>query len=296
MKNTRSNVLLLIAAILWGFAFVAQRAGMAHVGPFTFNGVRFALGSISLVPLILINRKRQTTDESSPTHIKTVILGGCLAGSVLFVGASLQQIGIIYTTAGKAGFITGLYVIIVPILGLFWRQKSDISAWFGAVLATIGLYFLCVTRGFSISHGDLLVLLSAFFWAGHLHIISWLSGRINPIKLAFIQFLICSVLSLVAAVFLETISLQKLLDAAIPILYGGLVSVGIAFTIQVVAQRNAHPTHAAIILSLETVFAVIGGWVVLGERLSRRSLVGCALMLAGILTSQLDIKAKLPNR
>lgn len=285
-----------MAAILWGFAFVAQRAGMAHVGAFTFNGVRFALGSIPLIPLILINRKRQTTDESSPTNTRTVILGGCLAGSVLFVGASLQQIGIIYTTAGKAGFITGLYVIIVPILGLFWRQRSDISAWSGAALATIGLYFLCVTRDFNISHGDLLVIFSAFFWAGHVHIIGWLSGRINPIKLAFIQFLTCSVLSLVAAVLLETISLQKLLDAGIPILYGGLVSVGIAYTLQVVAQRNAHPTHAAIILSLETVFAVMGGWIVLGERLSRRSLAGCTLMLAGMLTSQLDIKTKFLNR
>ncbi len=267
-----------------------------HLGPFIFNGVRFALGGMSLIPLILVNRKRQITDESPTISTRMTILGGGLAGSVLFIGSSLQQIGIIYTTAGKAGFITGLYVIIVPILGLLWRQRADISTWGGAILATIGLYFLSVTRDFSMSRGDLLVLVSAFFWAGHVHIIGWLSGRIDPIKLAFLQFLTCSVLSLAVAVFMETISIQKLFDAAIPILYGGLVSVGIAYTLQVVAQRRAHPTHAAIILSLETVFAVIGGWIILGERLTSRGLLGCALMLGGMLLSQIDIRSKFLNK
>ena len=265
---------------------------MEHVGPFIFNGVRFALGGISLIPLILVNRKRQPTDKPPPVSTKTVILGGGLAGSVLFIGSSLQQIGIIYTTAGKAGFITGLYVIIVPILGLFWRQRADIATWAGAILATIGLYFLSVTRDFSISRGDLLVLVSAFFWAGHVHIIGWLSAKIDPIKLACCQFLTCSVLSLMAAALVETIAVRKLFDAIIPILYGGLVSVGIAYTLQVVAQRRANPSHAAIILSLETVFAVIGGWIILGETLALRGLVGCAFMLAGMLLSQINIKAK----
>ncbi|MFC1713965.1 DMT family transporter [Candidatus Poribacteria bacterium] len=293
VRNTRSNILLLITAILWGFAFVAQRAAMEqHLGPFIFNGVRFALGSMSLIPLMLVNRKRQLKDESPTISTGKAILGGALAGSVLFIGSSLQQIGVIYTTAGKAGFITGLYVIIVPILGLLWRQRADISTWGGAILATIGLYFLSVTRDFSMSRGDLLVLVSAFFWAGHVHIIGWLSGRIDPIKLAFLQFTTCSVLSLISAVLVETISVQKLFDAAIPILYGGLVSVGIAYTLQVVAQQHAHPTHAAIILSLETVFAVIGGWIILGERLPSRGLFGCALMLGGMLLSQIDIRSK----
>ncbi len=267
-----------------------------HLGPFIFNGVRFALGGISLIPLMLVNRKRQIIDESPPINTRTVILGGGLAGSVLFIGSSLQQVGVIYTTAGKAGFITGLYVIIVPVLGLFWRQRTDKSTWGGAILATIGLYFLSVTRDFSISRGDLLVLVSAFFWAGHVHIIGWFSGRIDPIKLAFLQFITCSVLSLVVAVFMETISVQKLFDAAIPILYGGLVSVGIAYTLQVVAQRHAHPTHAAIILSLETVFAVIGGRIILGERLSSRGLAGCVLMFSGMLLSQVKIKFRFLDR
>lgn len=289
-KNTKSDILLLIAAILWGFAFVAQRVGMEYVGPFIFNGVRFALGGISLIPLILISRKRRLA-EGTPAKIKTVILGGGMAGLVLFIASSLQQIGIIYTTAGKAGFITGLYVIIVPILGLFWRQSSSINKWIGAILAAIGLYFLSVREGFTISSGDLLVLISAFLWAGHVHIIGWFSGRIYPIKLACFQFLVCSVLSLIVAVFREVISLEKLLQATVPILYGGLVSVGIAYTLQVVAQKNAHPTHAAIILSLETVFAVLGGWLILGETLALRGLIGCALMLSGMLLSQINFSA-----
>ncbi len=282
--------MLFIASVLWGFAFVAQRVGMEHVGPFIFNGVRFALGGTSLIPFLLVNRRRRIADKQSTASAKTVILGGSLAGVVLFIGASLQQVGVVYTTAGKAGFITGLYVILVPIMGLLWRQRSHSGAWAGAILATIGMYLLSVTAGFTISSGDLLVLISAFFWAGHVHIIGWLSRRIYPIKLALFQFFTCSVLSLITAVSIETITVDSLLQVVIPILYGGLVSVGIAYTLQVVAQRHAHPTHAAIILSMETVFAVIGGWLILGETLSKRSMAGCALMLAGMLLSQINIK------
>jgi drug/metabolite transporter (DMT)-like permease len=289
-RTLKSNILLLLAAMLWGFAFVAQRAGMEHVGPFIFNGVRFALGGISLLPLILVNRKRRSGNDLPSANRRIFALGGGLAGLALFIAASLQQIGIIYTTAGKAGFITGLYVIIVPILGLLGRQRTDIGTWIGAVIAATGLYFLSVTENFTISPGDLLVLISAFFWAVHVHIIGWLSARTDPIKLAFFQFLACSALSLAAAVSIETISIQALSRAIIPILYGGLVSVGIAFTLQVVGQRHAHPAHAAIILSLETVFAVIGGWLILSENLSPRSGLGCALMLAGMFLSQLRIK------
>ena len=263
---------------------------MEHVGPFIFNGVRFALGGTFLIPFLLVNRKRRSADKQPTASVKTVILGGSLAGVFLFAGVSFQQVGIIYTTAGKAGFITGLYVIIVPIIGLLWRQRSHIGAWGGAILATIGMYLLSVTEGFTISPGDLLVLIGAFFWAGHVHIIGWLSGRIAPIKLAIFQFFTCSVLSLITAVSIETITADSLLQAVIPILYGGLVSVGIAYTLQVVAQRHAHPTHAAIILSMEAVFAVIGGWLILGEILSSRSITGCALMLTGMLLSQINIK------
>jgi len=290
-KETRAlkaNILLLTTAILWGFAFVAQRAGMKYVEPFVFNGVRFGLGSLSLIPLIL-SQRRQHRNGSTPGSGKIFIPGGLLAGSVLFIGASLQQIGIVYTTAGKAGFITGLYVIIVPILGLLMRQRPGTGTWIGATLATVGLYLLSVTGKFTISRGDLLVLVSALFWAIHVQIIGWFSTKTNTIRLAFFQFAACSILSLITAAFTEVITVQRLLKAAVPISYGGFVSVGVAYTLQVVAQRYTHPSHAAIVFSLETVFAAVGGWLILGEKLPLRGFIGCALMFAGMILSQLNI-------
>lgn len=285
----KSDLLLLTTAIIWGFAFVAQRVGMDHVGPFTFNGIRFAIGSLSLLPLVLMSREQPAATKNilPPPGVKTILLGGGALGLALFAGASLQQIGLVYTTAGKAGFITGLYVIIVPLLGLFWRQQPRIGTWIGAVLATIGLYFLSVTEEFTIELGDLLVLIGAFFWAAHVLIIGWLSPRIHPIKLAFSQYVACAILSLITAVNIEVITVSSIIAATIPILYGGLLSVGIAYTLQVVAQRDAYPAHAAILLSLEAVFAAIGGWLILEEIISVRGLVGCGLMLAGMLLSQL---------
>ncbi len=287
--TVKSNALLFLVALIWGFAFVAQRIGMDYVGPFTFNAVRFALGGLSLVPLLFITRGKPSKSASlmPPAGTGTLFWVGVLTGGILFAGASLQQIGLLYTTAGKAGFITGLYVVIVPILGLFWRQKTDAGTWIGVFLAAIGLYLLSVTEAFTISFGDFLQLAGAFFWAGHVLVIGWLSPRINAIRLAFWQFMICSILSLITAVFVETIALDGIFHAAMPILYGGVCSVGIAYTLQVVAQQDAKPAHAAIIMSLETVFAAIGGWLLLDELLSTRSLVGCGFMLAGMLISQL---------
>jgi drug/metabolite transporter (DMT)-like permease len=286
-QRVTSNVLLLLTAIIWGFAFVAQRVGMEYVGPFTFNGVRFALGAFSLIPLLLINHNKATGRPK--VRIKTVIWGAGLAGCALFMGASLQQIGIIYTTAGKAGFITGLYVVIVPMLGLLWKQKTNAGTWLGAFLAAFGMYLLSVTESLSLEFGDFLVLIGAFFWAGHVQLIGWLTRRLNPLRLAFFQFMTCSFLSLIAALALEEIAMQGIIDALIPICYGGLLSVGVAYTLQVVAQRHAHAAHAAIILSLEAVFAAFGGWLLLSEILSFRGLIGCTLMLAGMLISQFNV-------
>ncbi len=285
----KSDALLLTTAIIWGFAFVAQRAGMDYVGPFTFNGIRFAIGSLSLLPLVLMSREQRTaTNKILPNPgLKTILFGGAALGLALFSGASLQQIGLVYTTAGKAGFITGLYVIMVPVLGLFWKQQPKIGTWIGVILAAIGLYFLSVTEQFTIEMGDLLVLIGAIFWAAHVLIVGWLSPRINPIKLAFSQYVACSILSLITASVVELITLSSIFEAAIPILSAGLLSVGIAYTLQVIAQRDAHPAHAAILLSLEAVFAAVGGWLILGEIISPRGLVGCGLMLAGMLLSQL---------
>lgn len=281
-RTLKSDLLLLLTAAIWGFAFVAQRVGMEHVGPFAFNGVRFALGSLSLLPLLLIRG-----GTGAGRGWRDPIRGGLLAGLFLFAGASLQQVGLLYTTAGNAGFITGLYVVIVPFLGLWFRQRPHGGTWIGAVLAAFGLYLLSVTEGFTIAKGDFLELVGAFFWAAHVLVIGWLSPRMSAVKLAVVQFAACSALSLAVAFAFETVALEGIRSAAVPILYGGLCSVGVAYTLQVVAQKSAHPAHAAIFLSLEAVFAAFGGWLLLGEVLSGRGIFGCALMLGGMLLSQL---------
>jgi len=290
----KSDLLLLLTAAIWGFAFVAQRIGMDFIGPFTYNAVRFALGSLSLIPLLIYFRKKtekipKKTDDSN--SYKTILIGAGI-GLVLFAGASFQQAGLVYTTAGKAAFITGLYVVIVPILLLFMRQNSTVAMWAGALLAAVGLYFLSITEELTIEFGDLLEIIGAVFWAIHVLLVGWFSKKVSPIYLAFLQFAFCSLFSFITAFSIEVVTIQGIQSAAMPILYGGLGSVGIAYTLQVVAQRNAHPAHAAIILSLETVFAAIGGWLVLNEILSTRSQIGCILMFTGMIISQLRKRSK----
>ncbi|WP_346354387.1 DMT family transporter [Azotosporobacter soli] len=286
MSTLRSNLFLTLAAVIWGLAFVAQRVGMDYVGPFTFNGVRFALGALSLLPL-LFYFKNDPQPKAAPLGRSTVLWAGLVAGLLLFSGASLQQVGLIYTTAGKAAFITCLYIILVPIAGLWLKQRVDTATWLGALLALSGLYLLCVKEGFSIAFGDLLQLIGAVFWTGHILWIDHFSKKVNVFKLCFVQFITCSALSLTTAALCETITLSSLQQAIVPILYGGFFSVGIAYTLQVVGQRHASPAHAALILSLETVFAALGGYLLLDEKLGRYELLGCALMLAGMLLSQL---------
>lgn len=282
-----SEGLLLLSAVIWGFSFVAQRVGMRHVGPFTFNAVRFALGSLALIPFAAITvRKRYPRGASGGAWKRSALVGGAIAGLVIFIGVSFQQIGIQYTTAGNAGFITGLYVVLVPILGLTIGRKTSSGTWIGVALAAAGLYLLSFTGMFSISKGDLIVLGGTLFWAIHVLLISVLIHRTDGVLLAMIQFAGCSLLSFAAALIFEKIEIGGIIDATLPILYGGLMSVGIAYTLQVIAQRKTPPAHTAIILSLETVFAALGGWVVLGEIIPGRGLIGCALMLLGIIVSQ----------
>jgi drug/metabolite transporter (DMT)-like permease len=288
----KSDILLLITAVIWGFGFVAQRVGMDHLGPFAFNGARFALGTMFLVPFIIWQDRKRNKDNTNKIKGQNLIMGGCLAGVVLFAGASFQQIGIVYTTAGNAGFITGLYVILVPLLGLFVGRKTNKGTWFGAVLAVSGLYLLSVKGDFVASYGDSMVLIGAFIWALHVLVIDRLSKENHALKLAFIQFLICSVLSFITAFSFETIELKGFLNAAVPLAYGGLISVGIAYTLQVVAQKEAHPAHASIFLSLEGFFAAVGGWMILDEMLSPREITGCILMFSGMLLSQIWIYFK----
>lgn len=289
-KQIQSNLLLLLTAAIWGLAFVAQRVGMDYIGPFTFNAVRFLLGSISLIPVIRIFY----SNESDRKIDKRVIKYGIIAGSFLFAGSSLQQVGLIYTTAAKAGFITSLYIILVPIIGIFIGQKTSKNIWIGAVIAVIGLYLLSVKEDLTIGFGDLLQLIGAFFWAMHIILIGEFSNKVNPLRLSQIQFATCSLLSFIAALLFENIEVSSIFAAYAPILYGGILSVGIAYTLQVVAQKNAKAGPAAIALSMEAVFAVIGGILLLNESLDTRGYVGCGLMLAGMLISQLD--AFKPNK
>lgn len=285
-RHMRANLILLATALIWGFAFVAQRLGMEHLGPFTFNTIRFALGALVLLPIALL-RERVVVGPRPSWRDRRIWSAGAVAGLILFGGASFQQAGLVYTTAGKAGFITGLYVVLVPLLGLLWGQRTGAAAWGGVLLAAVGLYLLTVTDNWTIALGDWLVLLSAVIWTLHVHWLARISPHVPALRFALIQFVVGAALSAVVALLLETTTAAAVAAAAVPILYAGVLSVGLAFTLQVIGQRDAHPTHAAILMSMEAVFAVAGGWLLLNETLSTRSLLGCGLMMAGMLLSQL---------
>lgn len=286
-KTVKSNLALFFAAAIWGFAFVAQRVGMEYIGPFTFNAIRFILGAVSLIPLIIFYSNRNIKNQSVTVKDKSGVLHGVIIGTILFFAASLQQIGLIGTTAGKAAFITGLYIVFVPIIGLFLKQHIKINSWIGAIIAVVGLYFLCVTDALYISYSDMLEFASAFLFAIHILLIDYFSQKVDVLKLAFFQFITCAVLSLITAVFIEDITVNGILRSAVPILYGGICSVGVAYTLQIVGQKNAEPSHAAIILSMEAVFATIGGFIILKERLGIKGGIGCLLMLIGMILSQI---------
>jgi drug/metabolite transporter (DMT)-like permease len=295
-KIFRSNSLLLAAAIIWGFAFVAQREGMEHIGPFLFNAIRFALGSLVLVPLLF---RPYQLEHTSPILFreKKFIFYGVVAGFLLYLGSATQQAGLVYTTAGKAGFITGLYMVFVPIFGLVIGQKTSSFAWIGVLVAAVGLYFLNDTTSFSIQFGDLLELASAIVWAVQVLFMGRLSPRINAIHLAAFQFFICAILNFISALLFEPIILENIYSAVPSIMYAGFISVGIGYTFQVVAQKDAHPSHAAILMSLESVFALIGGWLLLNEVMSLIELLGCGLMFTGMIISQLsNIKLLFSNK
>ncbi len=281
-------LLLLLAAIIWGFAFVAQKAGMEYIGPFAFNGIRFALGAVSLLPLLFFQKQLFGT---STKHHDTgfTVRGGIILGVVLFIAASLQQVGIVKSTAGNAGFITSLYIIIVPFLGLFLKHKITLEVWIGAILAVVGLYFLSINRQFQMAPGDGLVLLSALFFAIHILLIGHYAPKTNVLLLSVIQFGVSALLNLAVAFMFETVTLNMISNALYPILYGGILSIGVAYTLQVVGQQNVAPSKAAIVLSLEAVFALLGGWLLLSETIPFRKGMGALIMFSGLIISQLKI-------
>jgi drug/metabolite transporter (DMT)-like permease len=322
----RADILLLLTAGIWGFGFVAQRSGMEYVGPFTYNAIRFALGSLSLIPLILYLKSRRAKNSATPdkkTPPERVFRASLLAGSFLFIAVILQQLGIMFTTVGNAGFITGLYVVLTPIFGIFMGKKTGVPTWIGAAFTLTGLYFLSAAGRINrINPGDLITIASAVFWSFHVLIIDRLVQKVDPLILSSGQFAWCSLYALAAALLFEAsvpswasfiapgFPLQpwkslpelgaalagrtairdfSLASALIPILYGGLASVGIAYTLQAVAQKDAPPSHATIILCLEGCFAAIGGVLILREPLGPWTLLGFALMFLGMLITQWEV-------
>lgn len=285
-RHLRANLLMLAAAAIWGSAFVAQRLSLDVIGPFLFTGLRFLLGAAVLVPLLALNpasRAQCAAIRRSPA----LLLPGIALGALLAVSISLQQFGLQYTRIANAGFISSLYVVIVPLMGVFARHRIGAGTWFGALLAAVGLYFLSIDEHFSILYGDGFQLAGAVIIAAHVMTVGHLARRHDPLVLAFMQFAVCGVLCLAVGLVIEPISLAMLRGALPTLLYGGLLSVGVGYTLQVVAQLDAAPAHAAVIFSMEGVFAAIAGWAALGETLTLRALIGCALMLAGLLACQL---------
>ncbi len=291
-KQVKSTIILLITAMIWGFAFTAQVMVDADVlGNFSFNGIRFLLGATSLIPVILLFEREPEASE----RLKRTVITGAMTGFILFCASSLQQIGIsINHNAGKAGFITGFYMILVPFFGVIvFRRKIGLNVWLAAVIAIFGLFLISAGDGFdSINKGDVVVLIGAFFWAAHILMVDTFSVKASPIKFSFVQFVVCGLCNLIVAAFSETITWSGVSATMIPILYTGLMSTGVAYTCQVIGQRDADPNFAAIVMSSECVFSAIGGAIILHENLGIKGYVGCVLMFAGIILSQLNVKKK----
>ncbi|WP_136678711.1 DMT family transporter [Neptunomonas sp. XY-337] len=279
-----SHLLLIAVAAIWGFAFVAQSAGMDHLGPHSFNAARFLLATLSLLPLWFMMRHKREKQG------KALIWGGIAAGIVMFGGFTMQQVGLLDTTAGNAGFITGMYIVLVPIAGVLLGHSTNMQTWAGLILAVLGLYSLTIGPNFSMGQGDLLVLVGAFFWTGHVLIIGWISRKVDAISLSIVQFVVATALATGFAVALETPEMGGFTSAWLPLVYAGVASSGIAFTLQAIAQRKVEPSVTALILSTEAVFAVLGGCLLLDEPFGAKEALGCGLMMIGMVVTQWPVK------
>ena len=300
-KKMQSNILLLFTALIWGSSFVAQKSGMDYIEPFTFNGIRMVIGGLVLIPFILLMDRKKArdgaaepmSDEEKAKARKKIIAGGICCGLAIFVASSLQQFGVSYTTAGKAGFITTLYVVIVPIISVLLRKRVRPIMWLCVVLGAVGLYLLCMTDdSFKLAFGDMLVLLCAVAFAVHIMVVDHFAAKLDGTKLSCIQFLTSGILGLIGMAIFESPDINAILDRWLPILYAGVLSCGLGYTFQVIAQKYAEPTVASLLMSLESVFAVISGAILLHETMSMRELTGCAVIFAAVIISQLPEKKK----
>lgn len=288
----RNSLLLLLTATIWGTAFVAQSVGMDYVEPFTFTCVRSLIGGLVLIPCIWFLR-RWKKQETTTLVTKTELLGGIFCGIALFAASNFQQFGILHTTVGKAGFITALYVVIVPIFGLFFRKRVSFLVWICVVLSVIGLYLLCMTEGsLTLAYGDLLVLICAVLFSVHIMVIDYFSPKGDGVVISCIQFFVCGLLSGIVMLFVENPTVGNIWAAKMPILYAGVLSSGVAYTLQIVGQKDMNPTVASLILCLESVVSALAGWLILKEALTARELLGCALMFAAIVLAQLPVASK----
>lgn len=294
--KVRSFILLLITAIVWGFGFVAQSSGSETIGAFTFTCIRSLLGAAVLVPFIMIHKKTNK-EYKQDCSIKHLIFAGICCGTVLAIAQNLQQIGIHYTTVGKAGFITAMYIVLVPILGIFLKKKIGLFVWIGVFFAVAGLYLLNMTgsgeglAGFSVGTGEIAVLLCALFFAIQIILVDHFLPTVDEVKLATLQFLTCGIVSGIAMFIIERPTIGQILEAWLPILYAGICSTGIGYTLQIIGQKGLSPTVSSLVMSMESVFAVVGGFLLLHERLTVIELIGCGLMMIAIVFAQLPQKS-----
>lgn len=294
-QQIKSSLILLLTATIWGVAFVAQSVGMEYIGPFTFNAIRCVLGGLVLIPVILLlNRKKEAGAETGTKENKRILwTGGIACGVILCIASNLQQFGIMEASVGKSGFFTALYIVMIPVIGIFIGKRPGIKLWFCVALAVVGMYLLCMKDGsFTIERADIMLLLCALAFSFHILVVDYFSPKVGGVKMSCIQFFVCGVLSAVGMLFTETPDISNIQAAWLPLLYAGLLSCGVGYTLQIVGQKGINPVIASLIMSLESVISALAGWVILGQVLSLKEIIGCVLMFVAIIITQIPIGNK----
>lgn len=294
-QQIKSSLILLLTATIWGVAFVAQSVGMEYIGPFTFNAIRCVLGGLVLIPVILVLKKKKETgaENQEKEDKKTLWAGGIACGVILCIASNLQQFGIMEASVGKSGFFTALYIVMIPVIGIFIGKRPGIKLWFCVALAVVGMYLLCMKDGsFTIERADIMLLLCALVFSFHILVVDYFSPKVGGVKMSCIQFFVCGVLSAVGMLFTETPDISNIQAAWLPLLYAGLLSCGVGYTLQIVGQKGINPVIASLIMSLESVISALAGWVILGQVLSPKEILGCVLMFVAIIITQIPIGNK----
>ena len=294
-QQIKSSLILLLTATIWGVAFVAQSVGMEYIGPFTFNAIRCVLGGLVLIPVILVLKKKKETgaENQEKEDKKTLWTGGIACGVILCIASNLQQFGIMEASVGKSGFFTALYIVMIPVIGIFIGKRPGIKLWFCVALAVVGMYLLCMKDGsFTIERADIMLLLCALAFSFHILVVDYFSPKVGGVKMSCIQFFVCGVLSAVGMLFTETPDISNIQAARLPLLYAGLLSCGVGYTLQIVGQKGINPVIASLIMSLESVISALAGWVILGQVLSPKEILGCVLMFVAIIITQIPIGNK----